>query len=727
MDELQDATWVVWERTLDEPGMKHQETAFTIGNGNLCVRGSFEEGHPGQNPASFMYRIWDDMPLNFTELAALPRWWGFDVWVDGRRFGMDRGELLGYRRWLDLRTGTLTREVEWRADESAPAVNLRFERLVSLAEGHQAGVRLTITASAEPVEVRVRGGFDSHVHNTGLVHWGPVDQSVDAASSVLLVRTRATKTEVALAASFEVEGADAALSACDADRSPASQATFTLDPGRPVTVTKFVAIVPGLDADDPVAEASSQTTAMREAGWASWKSASDTAWEEAWDACDVTIEGDAEAQLSIRFSIFHMLISGPRFTDQASIGAKTLSGFGYRHHAFWDTEIFMLPLFSYTQPEVARNMLMYRWHRLPGARQKASENGYRGAQFPWESAGDGSEVTPKWVIADQKSGRLQRIWTGDIEIHITADIAMGVMQYWAATGDDSFMRDYGAEIVLDGASFWASAATLEDDGKYHYRDVTGPDEYHDHVDDNAYTNHLAQWHLTVAGEVLQWLQSHHPEHANELGAKLGLSDDRVAEWAEVAAKMYLPQPGEDGVTEQFEGFFQLEDADLALLRDPERTQPIQSILGVERTEETQTLKQPDVLMLHYLLPERFTADRLRADFDYYDPRTDHEYGSSLGPAISAVIACWAGEPEYGYQHFLRAARADLLDVRRNTDDGIHAASAGALWQTVVMGFGGLRVTPEGWSTHPMLPKHWTRLAFNFDYRGERQRVELTHP
>ena len=170
------------------------------------------------------------------------------------------------------------------------------------------------------------------------------------------------------------------------------------------------------------------------------------------------IEGDNEAQLALRFNIFQLLIAAPRYTDRASIGAKTLSGFGYRHHAFWDTEIFMLPLFSCTQPELARNMLMYRWHNLPGARAKAVGNGYEGAQFPWESAGDGREVTPTWVPHFADPTQLIRIWTGDIEIHITADVAYGVMQYWHVTGDDAFMRDYGAEIVLDGAKFWASAA-----------------------------------------------------------------------------------------------------------------------------------------------------------------------------------------------------------------------------------------------------------------------------
>ena len=209
------------------------------------------------------------------------------------------------------------------------------------------------------------------------------------------------------------------------------------------------------------------------------------------------IEGDIEAQLAMRFNIFHLVIAAPRWTDRASIGAKTLSGFGYRHHVFWDTEIFMLPLFAHAQPGLAANMLQYRFHNLPGARRKAAGNGYAGAQFPWESAADGVEVTPTWVPHFADPTRLIRIWTGDIEIHITADVAYAVMQFWQITGDDSWMRDYGAEMVLDGASFFASAAQLEEDGKYHYRNVIGPDEYHDRIDDNAFTNAMARWHCLL--------------------------------------------------------------------------------------------------------------------------------------------------------------------------------------------------------------------------------------
>ena len=711
------ATWRITEDAFDPGAQLHSETVFTIGNGQFCVRGSFEEGYPGDHPAAFMHGVWDDMPVSVTELANLPRWWGVDLWFDGERFRLDTGRLLAFRRFLDLSTGVLSREVSWEAPSGA-VLELGFERFVDFSSPHRAAVRVSI-ASDRPVQVRTRAGLDAHVENTALLHWRVAGQGSDGAAAWLHTRTRTTGIDLGSACTVTLDGVQADAAAGGTDGVPTVEHTFALQPGRTATLTKQVAVVAGIDADDPVAEAS--LLARDAAGWDALREASDAAWQQAWERSDVVIEGDPEAQLSLRFSLFQLLIAAPRFTEHASIGAKTLSGFGYRHHVFWDTETFMVPPFSYSQPEIARNMLMYRWHGLPGARDKARANGHRGAQFPWESAGTGEEVTPIWVTDPDDRTKLIRIWTGDIEIHITADIALAVLQYWRVTGDDAFLRDHGAELILDGAVFWASAAALEDDGSYHFRNVVGPDEYHDRVDDNAYTNQLAAWHLRTAGALAGWLTEHHPQRWAELSAALAIDPDELDRWSQVASAMYLPV-APDGLLEQFAGYFALTDLPVTELRDPSRTVSMQQRYGIDGIAGTQVLKQPDVLILAYLLPELFPGDALAHNYAYYDPRTDHEHGSSLGPAISAVMACRAGEPDVGYEHFLRAARADLVDVRHNASDGIHGASAGGLWQAVVFGFAGLELTEDGWHTTPMLPKHWTRVEFGFDHHGVRQRV-----
>ena len=248
--------------------------------------------------------------------------------------------------------------------------------------------------------------------------------------------------------------------------------------------------------------------------------ASRAAWAKRWEVCDIEIDGDDEAQLAVRFNMYHLIIAAPMEDERANIGAKTLSGFGYRAHAFWDTEIFMLPFFIYTQPHIARNLLNYRWHNLPGAHKKAIGNGFRGAQFPWESADTGEEVCPTWLSGPDPR-ELIRIWTGDIELHISADIAYAAHQYWRVTGDDDWYYGPGADLILQIAAFWASRVTLEDDGRFHLREVIGPDEYHEHVDDNAYTNAFARWNLQIAVEVIMRLRVSRPERAEQLEASLG--------------------------------------------------------------------------------------------------------------------------------------------------------------------------------------------------------------
>ena len=358
---------------------------------------------------------------------------------------------------------------------------------------------------------------------------------------------------------------------------------------------------------------------------------------------------------------------------------------------------------------------------VEGLCNKAAENGFEGAQFAWESAETGDEATPRWVPDGEDPSKLIRIWTGDIQIHISADIAYAIWQYWQVSGDDAFMRDYGAPIILETALFWESRAETLDAG-YAIRQVIGPDEYHDHVDNNAFTNGMVRWHLDKAMEVREWLQHKFPENAEALERQLELSDATVSIWKDIAEKLEFRHDSTTGLIEQFEGFFQLPEVEWKKFEG--RTESMQSLLGIEDVNRYQVLKQADVIMLLCLLRDHFDRVTWHANWDYYNPRTDHSYGSSLSPAIHAWAACEIGEPELAYEHFMRAARSDLGDIRGNADDGIHAASAGGLWQALVFGFAGLRLTEDGYSIKPKLPSHWDRLNFKFVHRGEWHEVEI---
>jgi kojibiose phosphorylase len=715
--------WHIIETAFDPSALHHKETVYTIGNGYLGTRGAFGEGYLDDQPLTLIHGLFDDVPIVNTELVNAPNWLHLVILINGERFRMDRGDVLDYRRDLDMRTGVLTRTVRWRSP-GGQTVELVFERFASLADPHILGVRCRITSVDVAGEVEIRAGVPGHVDNLGFLHWEWRDQGhVEKQRAYLTVETRATGIQLCEACDLHVSAGDwVRYSEQSCDWTPTVVARVAVEPGQRVTADKLVTLFTSRETPQPQATALNALAAAVEQGYAALRAANDTAWKKTWEKCNVTIEGDDDADRALRYSLFQLLIAAPQEDEHVSIPAKSLSGLGYRGHVFWDTEIFMLPFFIYTQPKLARNMLMYRYHTLPSARRVAAEQGYEGALFAWESALTGEETTPRWV-PDPKSGELVRIWSGDIEIHIAADVAYGVHQYWTVTGDDAFMRDYGTEIILDTARFWASRAEWNAErGAYEITDVIGPDEYHDHVDNNAFTNCMACWNLETALDVLTWLRREHPEKAEDLTARFDLSPERLAGWTHVIDRLVIPQDPETGLFEQFEGFFDLRDVDL---EDYEpRTSSMQALLGIAGVQDYQILKQADVLMLLYLLSSAYDQETMRTNWDYYTPRTDHTYGSSLGPAIQAALAARRGAVEEAYEHFLRAARTDLMDVRGNTGDGIHAASAGGLWQAAVFGFGGVQVTKKGLVARPSLPPHWTRLAFRLKYKGEWHAFDL---
>jgi trehalose/maltose hydrolase-like predicted phosphorylase len=721
--------WTVTEDVLEPNLMPYREAVFTIGNGYLGTRGTFEEGYPGREAVTLIHGIFNDAAIVHTELVNAPSWIDLHIFIGEHRFRMDQGEVLSYRRELDLRTGVLARSILWRSPGGS-TVQLRFERFASLADPHIMAVRCRITSVDFSAAVELRAGISGIVDNDGYRHWHLLDQGpVDSQSVQLQVRTGATGLLLSEAATLEVAAPGFSTTVQDCLWAPVAIAKGQLAPGQSLVVDKLVSIYSSRDTEDPHSAALATLARAREQGYAVLLEAQTAAWAALWDRCNIVIEGDDEADLLVRFNLFQLSIAAPRFEDRVSIPAKLLSGYGYRGHVFWDTEIFMLPFFIYTQPSIARNMLMYRYWTLPGARHKATAQGLEGAMYAWESAATGAETTPRWIpvwTQDREEGELVRIWCGDIELHITSDVAYAVHNYWRVTGDDEFMRDYGAEILLETARFWASRAEWNAERQvFEIRDVIGPDENHDHVDNNAFTNGMARWNLEAALDVVAWLRAHHTARSDELLGGLGLTDTRLDQWRTVIEGLHLGFDPGTSLIEQFEGFYDLQEVRFEEYEP--RTTSLQAILGIEETQRCQVLKQPDVLMLLYLLDHEFSEEALHANWSYYTPKTDVTYGSSLGPAIQAALAARMGEIEQAYHYFMLAARTDVLDNRRNTSEGLHGATAGGLWQAVVFGFGGVRLTEAGPLAEPILPEGWTRLAFNLCYHGDWLQFDLRPP
>lgn len=719
--------WTLIELQFDPQQLHARETVFTIGNGYLGTRGSFEEGYPNAQPATLIHGVYDDVPVVYTELANCPDWLSLAIIVNGERFRLDRGEIIHYERQLDLHYGILSRSVRWRSP-IGQTLDLRFERFASLADEHVMSLRCQLTPVDFDGTIELQSSINGYPENQGFNHWEHLDQGKTEQGIWLQIRTRSSRSELGIATRMVSSVTDAQIQVTNTPGYPTLTTTYSATAGQTVTVEKMVTVFTSQEEQQPVLAAQMKLSTLPT--YQVLLEAHQRAWDEVWQHSDIEIEGDLTAQLAVRYNLFQLLIAASPHNDRVSIPAKTLSGLGYRGHIFWDTEIFILPFFIFTQPNLARNLLTYRYHTLNGARRKASHSGYQGAMYAWESAMTGDEVTPRWSLPNDPYADDVRIWVRDREIHISADIAYTIWSYWQATGDDAWMRDYGAEIILDTAVFWGSRVEWDaKENRYELNNTIGPDEYHEQVDNNAFTNRMVQWHLQKALLIYTWLCQTFPDRAAELTATLKLTPETRSHWQTVIDSLYTPDDTVNGSLEQFDGFFQLEDINLADYEPRDRS--IQAVLGIEATNQTQVLKQPDVLMLLYLLRSTqefpYSYDVLKTNWDYYAPRTDITYGSSLGPAIHAILAADVGQPAAGYQQFMQAAMIDLEDTRNNTPDGIHAAAAGGVWQAVVFGFGGVQLTETGPVATPHLPPQWTRLKFKLNWHGTWHDFALTPP
>jgi kojibiose phosphorylase len=676
----EDETWVVVEGPF-VPAREHEvESIFSVCNGYVGSRASLAAGSALSAPATFVAGVFDCPPGSTTpELAPAPDWAHVEAAVHRLPLSLSRGRAIEHWRVLDLRQGVLWRH--WRhRDDAGRITSVRGLRFASLADRHLLGQSIALTAENYGGELAVRA---TDPPSEPLTHRGV---RVAFAGACLLEEPRSFAR---VPMCFETQ----------------------VSLGRTIRLDRVFDVERGASAD--VAAERLDLILARE-GMEGIVRAHCRAWEEAWRRSDVRLAGDTEAQRALRFAVYHLVSAADPENEAASIGARALTGRGYGGHVFWDTEVFMLPFFTWTWPEAARALLMYRHHTLPRARERARALGYQGALYAWESADTGEDVTPAIFLAPD--GEILPVHTGKREQHISADVAWGVWSYWQATGDSKFLLDAGAEILLETARFWASRATRKDDGLWHIDAVEGPDEYHDLVDDDAYTNWMAQWNLERGAEATHLLAREWPEAWEALAARLGVTPRETASWSEMAAGMYTGVHPTTGIVEQFRGYFALEPLDLSPYA--RRRAPMTVLLGPERVAGSQIIKQPDVVLLLHLLPERFSPGMREANFRYYDARTDH--GSSLSPAIHAAVAARLGDVDLAERYFQQTAAIDLQNDMGNSAAGVHVGALGGLWQAAVIGFAGLEVGPKGPALRPNLPATWRRLELSVGWHGERR-------
>lgn len=717
-----DQDWLLVEQTYDPLRENSVESRFAISNGFLGVRGARAISR-GPTWVSWLPNFrWASWPRTYvaglfdtpnTEpavpaLVPVADWLRLRVFLNGKLLLQRSGETLGHRRILDMRRGVMLTEWQQR-DLNGIVVRARTLRLVSMAD-RALGLQLVrLELERGDAEVTLDAQFDEA--GAGL---DPVRLEQDL--GVWRTEQSGKSLGMACAASLQLDDADLA----PLDRGPFKWSWhWKWEPGQVASFQRLIAVARGDGvAGNPNQDARSAINRAKRFGWRGVLAEHEAAWAERWRHTDLQIKGDAASERALRFAIYHLNSAANPADERVSIGARALTGDSYLGHVFWDTEIYALPFYVATWPEAARALLMYRYHTLPGARAKAIRMGWRGAMYAWESTDTGEETTPEQVIGPD--GRPIQVLCGTQEQHISADIAYAVWQYWEATGDEAFLLDAGAEILLETARFWASRAGAETDGKRHIRGVIGPDEYHETIDDNAYTNVLARWNIRRGVEVARLLRDRWPRRWADLSKQLGVNEAELLQWTDAADTLFTGFNAETGLFEQFAGYFDLEEIDLSVYSD--RKVPLDVVLGRERTQRSQVVKQADVVALLALLPEECDAKARLQNYQFYERRCGH--GSSLSRGMHALVAARLGEAELAIRYLQETSAIDLADTGDGSAGGLHIAALGGLWQAAVLGFAGVSLRAECLGLDPRLPPQWRTVGFQVQWRGRLVKIQI---
>ncbi|MGP0090328.1 MAG: glycoside hydrolase family 65 protein, partial [Xanthobacteraceae bacterium] len=643
-----DPGWILDGEGCDPLRESSYESRFATSNGFLGVRGARAVNRVARRAVlarTYVAGLFDthsaERPV--TELIPAADWLRVQISLAGGSLPHHTGELPSHRMTLDMRRGALLTECRL-PNGTATGLRVRTLHLVSLSERAVGLQLIQFDLEGGEVEVTLEAGFEG-------LNLGLVSERLEQDLGVWRTERSGKGLAMAAAASLRIDGCDVpptALGQCKWSWSWKSR------PGQVVSFDRSVAVtrsdIRGLD---PGTAAQEKLGIARRLGWRGVVAEHAAGWAGRWQCSDVEVEGDDDAQKALRFAVYHLNSAANPADEHVSIGARALTGDDYLGHVFWDTEIYLLPFYILTWPAAARALLMYRFRTLDGARRKAAQLGWRGALYAWESADSGAETTPEQVIGPDR--RVIDILSGKQEQHISADVAYAVWQYWQATEDEGFLLDAGAEIILETARFWSSRAQLEADGYRHVRGVIGPDEYHEHIDDNAFTNVMARWNIRRALDVAALLRQRWPEAWARLASRLDLDDTELKHWLEVADTMTTGLDPGTGLFEQFAGFFTLEKIDLADYAG--RSVPMDVVLGRERTRQSQVIKQADVVALLGLLPKEFSDDAAAKNFHYYESRCDH--GSSLSPAMHGMVAARLGYSDAALRYFRQTAAIDL--------------------------------------------------------------------
>lgn len=722
-------SWKLTKFELDNRNLLVNESLLSLGNGYLGVRGNFEEGYEVDAKSirgTYINGFYDEMEIVYGE-----KLYGFPekqqkvlnvidaqtvlIYLDDEPFTLFEGEVLSFERNLHMDEGYADRLVHW-ISPGGKEVKIRFRRLVSFVtkELFAIDIRIEPVTSVKKIKIvstingdvmnfvdagdpRVASGHARRLHVT--------EARYEDGVAVVKDTTYETRLDTACVSSSSIAAQTWEVAGIPGEHT--MEETYLCSGDEPVHFAKYAVYTDTIrHGDDVIGEGLKILSTLQQKSFDELLAEQKQYLDAFWEVSDIMIEGDQRVQEGIRFNLYQLLQSVGK--DPASnIAAKGLSGEGYEGHYFWDTEIYMFPVFLMTHPEIARNLLLHRYSILEHAKDRAREMGHeRGALFPWRT------------IAGKESSSF--FPAGTAQYHISADIAYSYVQYYLATKDEGFLKEYGAEVLFETARLWADTGHLHN-GKYRIDNVTGPDEYTCIVNNNYYTNVMAKHNLLWAVKVYRLLDDTDSESLRQLTSRLELTETEVNNWQIAGESMYLPYDEMLGINAQDDSFLQKAKWDLK--NTPSDKFPLLLHYHPLTLYRYQVLKQADTVLAHFLLEDEQEVETIRNSYDYYEAITTHD--SSLSSGVYSIMASKLGYTDKAYNYFNETARLDLDNTHGNTKDGLHMANMGGTWLGIVYGFAGLRLKETGLSFSPVLPAEWNLLEFQLRYQGRVLKFQKT--
>jgi alpha,alpha-trehalose phosphorylase len=735
--------WNVIEKRFHPEFLAQLETMMALGNGYLGMRGCPEEGGPNVENSTLINGFYETHPIVYGEEA-----YGFakmgqticnvtdskitKLFVDDEPFWLPNANLSSYDRRLNMRSGTLDREILWETP-AGKQVLIRSRRLVSFVNRHVAAISYNVTLlnaeaniviSSEMATNEASASVDSNDPRQTRAFSGRLLHHRTSYSKdrriVLCHATEKSRLTLACAAEAVLE-TSCPHSYKVVHSEDFGQVAFTIEarPDCPIQLTKYMVYHTSQTASPQELCGRAEWTLDRVTtqGFQQLLTAQEQYMSDFWRRSDIRVKDiqedrtkrtTLEIQQAIRFNLFHILQASAR-AEGTGVPAKGLTGQAYEGHYFWDTEIYLLPFLTYTSPRIAKNLLTFRYKMLPQARARAKELGHRGAMFPWRTI-NGEEASAYYAA-------------GTAQYHINADIMYALRKYVQATGDEPFLREFGAEMLVETARLWVDLGFYSETkgGKFCINGVTGPDEYNAVVNNNAYTNLMARENLRYASETIEFLRAEVPEAYSALVHKTGIEPSEVDAWSRAAQNVYVPYDEKLQIVPQDDGFLDEEPWDFK--NTPPDRYPLLLFYHPLDIYRKQVIKQADVILAMFLLDDLFPAEVKKRNFDFYDPLTTGD--SSLSSCVEAIIAAQIGDMDKAIRYGMAALLMDLADAGGNVKDGCHIASMGGTWMLFAYGFGGMRDHHGTLSFWPRrAPEDNALLRFTLTYRGQMLEIAI---